>query len=142
VAGRGPEAERLRALANGVAAGRVLFVGAVANHEMPEYFNAADVLVHPSLRAEGLPTVVVEAMASGVPVVATDAGGTASAVRHGQTGVLVPRADVAALAAALQELLTDRARAEKLAAEALVTARERFAWPGLVDRLLADLGVA
>ena len=140
VAGSGPEAERLRALANGVVPDRVLFVGGIANHEMPEYFNAADVLVHPSLRAEGLPTVIVEAMASGLPVVATDAGGTASAIHAGHTGELVPKGDVAALAAALQGLLTDRARAAKLAAEALVTARERFAWPGIVDRLLTDLG--
>lgn len=142
VAGDGPEGARLRALAAETVPGhRTVFVGAVANPEMPGYFNAADVFVHPSLRAEGLPTVVVEAMAAGVPVVATDAGGTSAAIADGDTGLLVPKGDVAALGDAMERLLTDRGLAKKLVSRALESARTRFAWSSIVERLLADLRV-
>jgi glycosyltransferase involved in cell wall biosynthesis len=142
IAGDGPEAQRLRALAaNVIPGGRTVFLGAIPNHEMPGYLNAADLFVHPSLRAEGLPTVVLEAMAAGLPIVATDAGGTSSAVADGETGLLVAKADVGALADAVERLLTDRPLAAKLATQALERARTRFAWPSIVGRLLADLGL-
>lgn len=138
--GSGPEEDRLRALAATSPLGsRIDFVGGVPHQEMPGYFNAADLFVHPSQRAEGLPTVIVEAMASGLPVVATDAGGTKTVVLDGRTGILVPKRNTARLTAAIEALVTDRHLAARLAAEGLRLARERFAWSRIVDRLLAQL---
>jgi glycosyltransferase involved in cell wall biosynthesis len=79
-----------------------------------DYLDAFDVFVHTS-SFEGLPMVVIEAMAAGVPIVAQAAGGTAEVVRDQETGRLVSVGDVPQLAMAIEELLTDRARAERLA---------------------------
>ncbi len=70
---------------------------------------------------EGMPLAALECLANGVPLVATDVGGVRDALRHGHDGLLVPRRDPAALAAALEEVLVDPTRREALA----VGARER-----------------
>ncbi len=75
---------------------------------------------------EGLPLVVLEAMAAGVPVVATSVGGTPEAVVDGETGLLVPPRDVDALAGAIDALLSDPERAQRLGAAGRRRARERF----------------
>ncbi len=140
VVGRGPDEEFLHALGAGSPHGaRINFVGGIPHHEMPRYLNAADIFVHPSLRIEGLPTVVAEAMATGVPVIATDSGGTETAIVDGQTGILVPKGNVGRLTAAIEVLVTDRSLATRLAAAGRARARERFGWSEIVDRLLADL---
>jgi glycosyltransferase involved in cell wall biosynthesis len=72
----------------------------------------------PSLFREGMPTSLLESMLAGVPVVASDVGGVKDLVAHGRNGLLVPPADPAALAAALDRLLSDRDLAAGLAAEA------------------------
>jgi colanic acid/amylovoran biosynthesis glycosyltransferase len=76
--------------------------------------------------AEGLPTTLVEAQASGVPVVASPSGGTAEGVVDGVTGLLAPSGDERALAAALIELLGDRTLRDRCAAAARAHALERF----------------
>ena len=83
--------------------GRVRFAG--RRDDVPELLAAADVFVLPSL-FEGLPLVVLEAMAAGLPVVGTRVCGTSEAVADGVTGRLVAAGDVAALAAAMIEVLT------------------------------------
>lgn len=72
----------------------------------------------PSLYREGMPTSLLEAMLAGVPVIASDVGGVKDLVDHGRNGLLVPPGDTRALAAALDRLLSDRALADRLAAEA------------------------
>ncbi len=80
--------------------------GEIAPALVRERLYASDVLVHLSL-AEGLPTVILEAMACGVPVVATDVGGTREAVTDGVEGFLVPPREPGAAAAALERLWRD-----------------------------------
>lgn len=95
----------------------------------------ATALVLPSW-PEGLGRVIIEAFARGRGVVATDAGGIPDLVTHGREGLLVPPADVAALATALERVLADRALAERLGA----AARERYAdWHATPESLAADL---
>ena len=77
-------------------------------------YGALDVLALTS-QTEGLPNAILEAQAMHVPVIATDVGGVAELVRHGQTGLLVRAGDVNGIAAHLAELLTDRARAMAMA---------------------------
>ncbi len=107
--GDGPERSRLEALVleEGLS-GRVAFTGwlGLLSDRMLAEYDRADIFCLPSY-AEGLPLVVLEAMARGVAVVATAVNGTPEVVRHGESGLLVPRDDVPALTQALRSLLTD-----------------------------------
>lgn len=82
---------------------RITFAGPVEHHDLAGLLKASDAFVLPS-RWEGLPIVILEAMAAGLPVVATDVGGVAEAVEDGVTGIVVPAEDPDALALALERL--------------------------------------
>ncbi|MGH2996544.1 MAG: glycosyltransferase, partial [Gaiellaceae bacterium] len=119
--GDGPDRE---ALARGIAAaglaGRVRIAGPRTRAEVAELLHAAHVLVAPSVptregKREGIPVVLMEAMASGVPVVASGISGIPELVADGESGLLVPPRDPRALAAALRRLHDDRALCERLA---------------------------
>jgi glycosyltransferase involved in cell wall biosynthesis len=123
---------------------RVRFLGTVAHDDVPTLMAAADLFVSTSsLTNRALPTC--EAMICGVPVLAYDTGDTATVVRPGRTGALVPDGDVAALADAIHRLLgneAERARmseaARRLAREAFVSWERRIAMEmEIVDRLTA-----
>jgi glycosyltransferase involved in cell wall biosynthesis len=83
--------------------------------DIPQVLGAMDIFAFPSL-SEGLPRAVMEAMAAGLPCVATAAGGTAEAVVHGQTGYVVPVADAAGFKAALLRLINDEELRSRLGA--------------------------
>lgn len=100
------------------------------------YIAAADLLVVPS-RWESLPITPLEAMACGVPVLATAVGGMPEAVTEGRTGWLVPADDERALAASLRDLLADRDRLERAGAAARELVAERFRLDTMVDRVAA-----
>jgi glycosyltransferase involved in cell wall biosynthesis len=97
------------------------------------YLAAADLVVVPSLW-ESLPYAVLDAMAVGLPVLATAVGGVPELVRDGTTGRLVPPSDDAALAEALAELLGDAAARERMGAAARKLVEERFRLESMVDR--------
>jgi phosphatidylinositol alpha-1,6-mannosyltransferase len=134
VVGTGPDEARLRALVAelGVAS-RVTFAGALADAEVAEAYAAADLYVGLS-REEG-PTSVegfgisfVEAAASGTPAVAGDSGGVRSAVRDGETGLVVPPTDAHAAAQAIAALLGDDARRARMAARARALVETHYNW--------------
>jgi len=123
---------RARAAAAGVA-DRVRFVGDVTQDDVAAWLAAADVAIVPSVRddsgnVDGLPNTVLEALASGTPVVTTAAGGIASVIDDGRNGVLVPERDPAALARAVGALLADPGRGRQLGAAARDQASARFGW--------------
>lgn len=74
---------------------------------MPGVFAKCHIVCLPSSYGEGIPRVLLEAAASGLPVVATEIPGCRAVVRHGENGLLVPARDAAALAAALRRLIED-----------------------------------
>jgi glycosyltransferase involved in cell wall biosynthesis len=94
---------------------RVVFAGTLADVRCA--FAAAELLVLPSVE-EGLPGIVMEAQAAGVPVVATAVGGTPELIQHDRTGLLVPPRDSVALAAAILRLLRSRELCQRLSAAA------------------------
>jgi glycosyltransferase involved in cell wall biosynthesis len=90
--------------------------------DVPRVFAAVDVLVMPSQR-EGMPYAAIEALASGVPIVAYETGGLPELVEHQQTGLLVPPGDQNALAGALARVLSDSALRQQLSEGARAKAR-------------------
>ena len=113
IAGDGDQRQRLLDLRDHLGLGeRVTFLGHV--DDVPDLLAASDVLCHPAL-AEGLPNAIVEAMASGVPVVASEVGGIPEVVRHEDTGLLVPPHDVKALAGAIERAVSDTALSARMA---------------------------
>jgi phosphatidylinositol alpha-mannosyltransferase len=106
----------------------VRVLGKVSDAERQAVLRAADVAVAPSLGGESFGMVLTEAFAAGTPVVASDIPGYADVVHDGVDGVLVPRGDATALAAALRDLALDPERRARLAAAAARSA-ERYAWP-------------
>jgi glycosyltransferase involved in cell wall biosynthesis len=110
--------------------GRVRFLGYVA--DVGAWYAAFDAVLLASAN-EGTPVVAIEALAAGVPVVATDAGGTRTVVEDGETGYLAPVGDVAGLASLLSSLRDDPARRARLGAEGGRRMRERFSLERMVD---------
>ncbi len=113
---------------------RVILRGAMTHLELIDLYRRADLFVLAPRIAEdgdrdGIPNVIAEAMAVGVPVVASDVSGIPELVRHERTGLLTPSRDPQALADAMHRLLTDRGLAARLAEEARkVLAREFDLW--------------
>jgi glycosyltransferase involved in cell wall biosynthesis len=135
VAGDGPLREELLALAGRLGVGeRVRFLGYRADARA--LVGLLDVLVVPSL-TEGTPLIVLEAMAAGIPVVASAVGGIPDQIRHNEEGLLVPAGDPAALADALLELLQDPDRARSLGEAALRRADSEFNHATMVRRIEA-----
>ena len=133
--GDGPEAEPLAARAAELGLSeRVRFLG--RRDDVPELLDAADLFVMPS-RAEGLGVAALEAMAAGLPVIASRVGGLGQAVVHEGTGLLVPPDDVDALEAALRRLLDDGALRERLGAAGPNHIAEHYSADTMVDAYLA-----
>jgi phosphatidylinositol alpha-mannosyltransferase len=112
----------------------VRFVGAVSPSALPAYYAAAHVVVSPALRNESFGIVLLEAMASGKPIVASDIPGYRAVIDDGQDGLLVPPGDAGALARCLAELLRDPARRLRLAAQGRAKA-EAYGWDRVTERL-------
>jgi glycosyltransferase involved in cell wall biosynthesis len=128
VAGSGPELDNLIALARDVGvADAVRFTGRVEHARVPAIYAEADVALNPSL-VDNMPNSVLEAYASGVPVVSTNVGGVPDIVVDGVSGVLVPVGDPAAMALAVLRLLEDGSLAARLTHAGLEEA-QRYAWP-------------
>ena len=119
-----------RAVAAHGVAGRVTLHGTVSRPQ--QALAAAGVLVLPSL-AEGFGLVLIEAMAAGVPVVATDVAGVRDVVRDGATGLLVPPGNAPAMAAAIRRVLGDRPLRHRLVTAATDDVRRRFTWDVVID---------
>jgi glycosyltransferase involved in cell wall biosynthesis len=106
--------------------------------DVPDLLRAADIFTLPSYR-EGMPRSIIEAMLSGLPVVATDIRGSREEVVEGETGVLVPVRDPKALAAALSRLAGDAALRKQLGATGLARARTLYDEAKIVERQIALL---
>ena len=129
IVGGGRRMEEVRQSAESLGlAGAVHFLG--PRPDVPDLLNAMDIFVLPSY-SEGVSLALLEAMAAGLPVVATAVGGLPEVVTDGETGLLIPPRDAGALAGALARLLTDPALARRLGANARAHVREHYS----LDRL-------
>jgi phosphatidylinositol alpha-mannosyltransferase len=134
VVGDGPDRGAIEAL-DATLSSRVHMVGRVSATELPTYHRAAQLFLAPATGSESFGIVLVEAMAAGLPVVASDIPGYRDVTRDGVEGVLVPPDDPAALATAVARLLDAPALARSLG-EAGARRARLFDWNAIVDRLL------
>lgn len=128
IVGDGPERKALEQLARklGVAE-RVIFVGHIAQELLPRYYSAADILILASSR-EGWPNVLLEAMACGTPVVASNVGGVREVVAAAEAGRIVDQLDAAHFASEVESLL--HAYPERMHVR---TYAEKFGWKATTD---------
>lgn len=118
-------------------ADRCHFAGHVPQDDLPSAYRSMDVFAFPSTNgAEAFGLVAAEAMACGVPVVASDLPGVRTVVKNGETGILVPSKDVAALRGAFERLLGDESLRREYGIAAHRLAAERFDWNRHVDGLM------
>lgn len=113
----------------------VTFHGFIDRGEIAGALRNHDVLLFPSMWDEPFAAVPVEAMACGMAIIATTAGGTSEAVEDGRTGLLIPPNDPAAMTAAMEKLIADPQLCVQLGNRAAQVARERFDFTTFVDRL-------
>jgi glycosyltransferase involved in cell wall biosynthesis len=148
IVGDGPEREPLTARIAAHALGdRVTLAGACTHSVLPDEYSAADVVVVPSVvdaggDRDGLPNVVLEAMASGLPVVGTDVGAIGRAVIDRRTGLVAPAGSAPGIAAALSILAADPDLRLRLGRDARTEVECRYALHSCVDRFARLLEVA
>ena len=124
IVGDGPDRDALTRQAEALGIGdKVVFAG--FQRDMAPYFAMACILALPS-HSEGSPNVVLEAMAAGLPIAATNVGGVPEIIENRTTGLLTPSGDPAAMAAALHELLTDTELGQRLGESARAESHKNY----------------
>jgi len=114
----------------------VLFAGYVEQHDLPQWYRTADVFVLSS-DFDNAPNVAVEAMASGLPIVATDVGGVSEYVEVPAGGILVPKGDASSLGRRISEFMADPHRRREAGAFNRRRAVQRYSWRTSTEQLLA-----
>lgn len=141
IAGSGPERAKLDAMAKELGvADAVVFAGRIDNEHMPALYRDADLALNPSL-ADNMPISILEALASGVPVVSTDVGGIPFLVEDEKTALLVPPGNPERMAEAVLRLLLDESLRERLVQSGLNHAHQ-FAWESVRDQLFSAYEMA
>ena len=115
----------------------ITLAGFVPDELLPVYYNAADYFMLPSASGEGLPLVLLEAMACGLPTIATAVGGTPEILKHMKNGILVPPIDPEAMAKATSKLLSDENLGKAMGKEARKNIEAKYTWKENVRQLQA-----
>lgn len=134
--GDGPHRSDLVSLAEGFGiADRIEFTGWLGKEQITKEYQEANLFVFPS-RHEGMSNAVLEAMASGLPVVASDIAGNEELIVQGKTGLLVPPENTKALCDGLRTLLTDPAAMKKFGLESRLRVENHFTWERVANQYL------
>lgn len=114
---------------------KIVFYGEQSHDNAIDILKQSDIFVNPSY-SEGLPTSVMEAASVGLPIIATDVGGTNEIIEHDKSGLLIIPRDIQGLSYAISLLLDFPNIADKLGKEAQKTVKEKFNWDSIVDQYL------
>ncbi len=104
----------------------ILFLGKIKREKLPKYYNLSDIFAFPSLRGEGLPYVLIEAMACGKSVISSPSGGIVNIIKNNKNGLLVKKGDKKELLKGILNLLRDKKLRARLGKEARKTIRKKF----------------
>ncbi|MDT4291367.1 glycosyltransferase family 4 protein [Methylomonas sp. MO1] len=130
IIGDGYERKKLESLARNIQhVNSIRFLGRIPNQQLPGYYAAADIFIAPSIidiqgDTEGQGVMLLEAMASGLPIITTNVGGISSVIAHGETGLLVNPGKPIEIAAAIEKLLNDKNFRETLSIKACKAAQD------------------
>jgi len=113
----------------------VIFTGYVSGEELPSYYRSADIFCAPSTEGESFGIVLLEAMACGKPVVASNIEGYATVLGNGDEGLLVPPKNEVALAEGLLKLLNDKSTRISMGKKGLIKA-EKYSWPNVTRQVV------
>lgn len=113
---------------------RVEFLGHINYDEIPRYLHSADIFIRPSL-SEGMGNSFIEAMAAGLPVIATPVGGIPDFLRDGETGLFVPPHNPRLIAFQVQKLISDRVLHDKIVIAAKRLVKEKYDWDLLAEEM-------
>jgi len=130
-----PELERL---ARRVDKGNILFLGQKNQREIAEILSTTDVFVNPSY-SEGLPTSVLEAGAAGLPIVATDVGGTREIIKDGKSGFLIPPGDSRALKEKVCQLIRNKQLREDFGRNIHQFVKQNFDWDNITEKWVNEV---
>ncbi len=141
--GEGPIREELLALARNLGVNsKLVLPGRITWNDVPEFLACLDLFVLPSIQdssgnADGLPTVLLEAMGAGTPVVASDVGGVSIVIRDGYNGILVPQGNSIKLAEAIMKLIKKPGLRKTLAHHARKDVELTYNWRNIVNRIIS-----
>jgi len=142
--GEGPERNRLATLASSLGIGEnIVFTGVASDEDLPRYYVACDIFVLPAIidargDTEGSGTTLVEAMASGKPVIGTNVGGIPYAVHNGEEGFLVEQRSPSQLAERIITLLSDQSLRQEFGKRGREAAEGRFSWNKIAERYVLE----
>lgn len=142
IGGDGPDLPLARKIVRERKLDNVRLLGAVAADELPQYYAASDIFVLPSKTGEGLPLVVLEALASGLAVVATRSGGHVEILAGGELGYLVEPGDAAGIAQHIAALVEEPDVLKGMKGRARAFATRALSWEHNVDQVMAVLSAA
>lgn len=136
IVGKGPKESALKRLAKNLGLGsNVRFVGYIKNRNLVKMYNAADVFVLPSVY-EGMPLTLLEAMACGVPTIATNFQGLKSIMQNGETGIILEKTSAECLAEKISYLHGEPEILRNMSTKAIRVIEERFSWDKSVEKII------
>jgi len=140
ICGGGPDKNELETLVSELnIVSNVKFTGYISDEEKIEYFSFADILVVPSIvtsggDTEGLPVVIMEGLAAGLPIIASDAGGIKDAIINMETGILIKQKSSDEIVKAVNIIMKNKELQSNLAERGKLLARNMFSWDKISDR--------
>lgn len=141
IIGDGDECMALEQQAKQLGITNIKFWGQIQNKQLPDYYAAANIFVAPSVidskgDTEGQGVILLEAMASKTPIIATTVGGIGEVITHGKTGVLVPPNDSSELSAAIKSILSNNDTANKYIENALIKVNKDYSWKNISEQFV------
>ena len=134
IVGDGDYCQELRKLVKELSISmRVIFTGEKKGDEVIKYLKSAEILVNPSY-SEGLPTTVLEAGAVGLPVIATDVGGTREVITNGETGLLIKPKDPKELTKSINNLIKNKSLANNLGKNLNILVRRDYNYENMINK--------
>jgi glycosyltransferase involved in cell wall biosynthesis len=136
VGGTGPDLESAQKKISGSGLKNIIFTGYISDADLPSYYCASDVFILPSRKGEGFPIAVLEAMAAGLPVIATKSGGHTEIITNGETGYMVEVQSPEEINNRIETLYADTDLRKHISDTCTKLVREQFTWKTNIQKFI------